>query len=85
MKGPRKRNNGMGPDLSMDDLNLTPEEVAARYKNRITVRTLANWRSRGEGPKFLRAGGRIVYPLKHVLAWEESRTVQSTSQYGAGK
>ena len=68
---------------TMENVYLTPDELAARYRNKISVRTLANWRSRGDGPKFLRTGGRILYPLAHVLAWEDQRTVESTNQYGA--
>jgi hypothetical protein len=60
---------------------LTPDEVSARFGGRITVRTLANWRWAGSGPKFTRAGGRILYPVKELEDWEERRTVAHTSQY----
>lgn len=53
---------------------LTPQELAARYKGSITVRTLANWRSTGHGPKFTKIGGRVLYPLDAVIEWEKSRT-----------
>lgn len=54
---------------------ITPEELALRYKNRITTRTLANWRSlgSGHGPTFLKIGGRVLYPLDEVLKWEARR------------
>lgn len=61
---------------------LTPEEVSARYHGRIAVRTLANWRCTGVGPKFTKVGGRILYRLAEVVAWEQARTVESTSNYG---
>lgn len=60
---------------------FTPAEVAARYKNTITTRTLANWRSSGNGPVFSKIGGRILYPVKDLLEWERRRTVQSTNKY----
>lgn len=53
---------------------LTPLELAARYKGSITVRTLANWRSTGHGPKFTKIGGRVLYPVDAVVEWEKSRT-----------
>lgn len=53
---------------------LTPNELAARYKGSITVRTLANWRSTGNGPRFTKIGGRVLYPVDAVIEWEKSRT-----------
>ena len=61
--------------------DLNDDELVARFKNKITLKTLANWRSRGDGPKFTRAGGRILYPVVSVKEWEAKRTVTSTSEY----
>lgn len=36
-------------------------------------RTLANWRSRGEGPRYEKIGHAVVYPLKWVLIYESRR------------
>lgn len=51
---------------------LTPEELADRW--RVTVKTLANWRSNGTGPKYLKLGGkrntRVMYPETAVHAYE---------------
>lgn len=33
------------------------------------------------GPKFTKAGGRILYPLEALLTWEQTRTVSHTGQY----
>ncbi|MDO3620230.1 helix-turn-helix domain-containing protein [Ralstonia pseudosolanacearum] len=60
---------------------LTPQQLAARYNNRISVRTLANWRSAGTGPTFSRIGGRILYRLDSLVEWENKRTVRATSEY----
>lgn len=54
---------------------LTPAELIERYKKTITIRTLANWRSIGEGPKYTKIGGRVLYPLDGVTSWEASRTL----------
>jgi predicted DNA-binding transcriptional regulator AlpA len=38
--------------------------------------TLSQWRARGEGPRFFRAGRRHVrYRLGDVIAWRDARTV----------
>lgn len=62
---------------------LTPQQLSARWGSRIGVRTLANWRSSGNGPPFVKIGGAIAYKLRDVEAWEDKQTVSSTSQYGA--
>lgn len=61
---------------------LTPTEVVERYQGKITVRTLANWRSQGVSPPFTKVGGRILYPLEKLIEWERRRTVSGTSMYG---
>lgn len=53
---------------------LSPSELAARYKGRVTERTLANWRSTGQGPRFIKVGGRVMYCVKSVKDWEQRRT-----------
>lgn len=60
--------------MNSDAVYLTPQELADRYKGQITVRTLANWRSTGNGPKFTKVGGRVLYPMDAVTEWEKSRT-----------
>lgn len=65
-----------------DKLFLTPHELAMRYNGKVTVRTLANWRSAGISPPFTKVGGRILYRLQDIEEWERTRTVSSTSQYG---
>lgn len=60
---------------------LTPEELSARWGGRINVRTLGNWRTNGNGPKFLKLGGAVLYRLSDVEEYEARRTVSSTSQY----
>lgn len=60
---------------------LSPEQVAARYQGNLSVRTLANWRTSGGGPEFCKIGGKVMYRLSAVTAWEAKRTVNNTSQY----
>lgn len=52
---------------------LTPLEVSERYRNKIKVKTLANWRSNGEGPKYVKIGGAVLYPVDELEQWEQRR------------
>lgn len=63
---------------------LTPDEVSARYNGKISVRTLGNWRNLGSGPPFSKIGGKVLYPVEKLVAWEQRNTVQSTSEYSKG-
>lgn len=54
---------------------LTPGELVERYKRTITIRTLANWRSIGDGPRYTKIGGRVLYPMEGVTCWEAARTL----------
>lgn len=69
------------PANDNDPIYLTPEELHDRWKKRVAVRTLSNWRSLGTGPKFTKVGGRILYPQAEVEAWEARRTTDSTGTY----
>lgn len=54
---------------------LTPAELVERYKNAVTLRTLANWRCSGDGPSYTKIGGRVLYPVEAVTKWEAVRTL----------
>lgn len=58
-----------------NDEYLTPVELVARYKGAITIRTLANWRSSGDGPAYTKVGGRVLYSVAAVINWERQRTL----------
>ena len=62
---------------------LTPQQLSERWEGRISARTLANWRSAGLGPPFVKLGGGIVYRAADVEAYENRNTVNCTNQYGA--
>lgn len=57
----------------MPEQYLTPKELSDRYKGKISERTLANWRSSGDGPGFTKIGGRVLYALRSVETWEQKR------------
>lgn len=52
---------------------LTPAQLSARYLGTISARTLANWRSKCEGPPFVKIGGRVLYSVAAVIEWERTR------------
>lgn len=58
------------------DRLMTPVELAERWKGSITVVTLATWRSRKQGPKYIKVGGRVLYPLDGVEDYEKKRTFE---------
>lgn len=55
--------------------------MSDRYNGRVSVRTLANWRLAGNGPKFTRICGRILHDLNELVQWEDKRTVEHTGDY----
>ncbi len=52
---------------------LRTEQVSARFG--IPIRTLEDWRRRGRGPRYIRAGRSILYRVRDVEAWLAARTV----------
>ena len=56
---------------------LNQTELAARWS--ISARTLERWRWTGEGPAFLKIGGRVVYRLEDVEAYERNQLRASTA------
>ena len=60
---------------------LNQTELAARWT--ISARTLERWRWTGDGPAFLKIGGRVVYRLEDVLAEQQARQRRSTAERGA--
>lgn len=51
--------------------HLGQRDVAARW--RLSVRTLERWRSRRQGPPFLKLGGKVVYRIEDVEAYEAAQ------------
>jgi hypothetical protein len=57
--------------------HLNQKELAARWN--LSHRTLERWRWIGEGPQYLKIGGRVVYRLEDVEAVEADQIRKSTS------
>lgn len=53
----------------MDQRHLNEFELSDRWH--ISERTLQRWRWKKKGPPYLKIGGRVVYRLSDIEAWEE--------------
>ena len=61
----------------MSTRHMNQVEVAKRWG--FSPRTLENWRCRGEGPRFLKIGGKVVYRLEDVEAFEQNQLRAKTA------
>jgi hypothetical protein len=62
----------------MTTFYMTSKELSARWEKHISVKTLANWRCDGKGPRFRRYGNKILYSLEEVEAYEQANVLSST-------
>ncbi|MCH8479760.1 MAG: helix-turn-helix domain-containing protein [Wenzhouxiangella sp.] len=62
----------------MTEQFLNQVRLADRWQ--ISPRTLERWRWSGEGPAFLKIGGRVVYRIADIEAYENGRRCDSTLQ-----
>jgi hypothetical protein len=49
---------------------LTEDDLVSRWSGKITKTTLATWRSRDKGPKYIKVGRAVLYPQKEVERYE---------------
>jgi len=49
---------------------LSPHAIVARWGHTVRLKTLKNRRSLGQGPRFVRIGRAVYYPLEDVRAYE---------------
>jgi hypothetical protein len=64
----------INPTKDAGNRTLTPQALAARWN--ISTGHLANLRSQGTGPAYIKPVGRVLYRLTDVLRWE-NRTLVS--------
>jgi hypothetical protein len=63
--------------VAMDLRHLHQTHLARRW--RISPRTLERWRWLGQGPRYLKIGGRVVYRLEDIEAFEAEQIRQRTT------
>jgi len=73
------------PFQSLRTLPIPPEalvdpQAAALFLGGLSVLTLADWRCRGMGPRFCKAGRLVRYRLSDLQVWLEGRTYRNTSE-----
>jgi predicted site-specific integrase-resolvase len=56
--------------------HLNQIELAQRW--RISPRTLERWRWLGQGPQYLKIGGRVVYRLEDIETFEAEKRRESS-------
>lgn len=56
--------------------NLDQKALAARWL--ISERTLEQWRWQGKGPRYLKIGARVIYPLAEIEAHEAASVHANT-------
>jgi predicted site-specific integrase-resolvase len=61
--------------------HLNQIELAARWN--ISHRTLERWRWQGDGPRFVKLGGRVVYRLEDIESYEQEQIRASTAEVPA--
>lgn len=57
-----------GPDSKK---YLTQRELLDRWRGEIKLATLTTWRSRKQGPPYVKVGGKVLYPLGGVEEYEK--------------
>ena len=62
--------------------HLKQADVAQRWN--VSHRSLERWRWTGQGPRFLKIGGRVVYRLCDIEAYEAEQLRTSTLRTEAG-
>jgi hypothetical protein len=61
----------------MSPTYLNQDELAQRF--RVSPRTLERWRWKKTGPNYVKLGGKIVYSLTDVEAYERRRRAETHS------
>lgn len=46
----------------------------------VAAKTLENWRSDGKGPRFIKAGRKVLYDPADIAVWKDANRYSSTSE-----
>ncbi len=61
--------------------HLNQVDLSRRWK--VSPRTLERWRWAGFGPRYIKIGGRVVYRLEDIEAYEASQMFSNTAEFAA--
>jgi hypothetical protein len=75
-----RENIQAGAQLGKPTRHLNQVDLARRWS--ISPRTLERWRWLGQGPNYLKVGGRVVYRLDDIDAYEAKHLHTGTSNVG---
>lgn len=64
-------------DVVLKKIMLTEQDLSEYWG--VKRYTLQKWRTTGDGPIYLKIGGRVMYPRKAILEYEQQRMFRSTS------
>jgi predicted site-specific integrase-resolvase len=70
----------VGTSLEDRATTVAPDEAARRLG--VEPSTLANWRWSGNGPRFVKVGGRVRYRLADLADYLDGQVRSSTSDPG---
>jgi hypothetical protein len=77
----------LGKPYVAEEVYLTPPELSERFKG-LHLTTLSNWRcghGKTGGPPYIKAGGKVLYPLSLLQEWEAARLRASGSEKPAAE
>lgn len=66
----------------MSQRHLNQIDLSDRWN--ISHRTLERWRWTGEGPPYIKLGGRVVYRLEDIEEYERAQIRANTASRAAG-
>jgi hypothetical protein len=67
--------------MRMEKILYTATEVSEKYN--IAVGTLANWRSQGRGPEYIKYGRKVLYPVSEMDKWLRLNLVRTLDSVDA--
>jgi hypothetical protein len=74
---PRSTNDTPPTQRQRPQRFIPPERLVAylerAFEIEITVKTLANWRSSGKGPRYISIAGRVRYDLRDIATWLQAQ------------
>lgn len=66
------------PKTSLSKKDRMSEDELAIYWG-ISKHTLQKWRSMGQGPVYIKIGGRVIYPKEYIWEYERTRLFRGSA------